>query len=75
MNNERLDGNFNRNERNDRNDRSDRSDRNDRNNRTNNNNPGPGRGPRHWKDNEDSVSPQKNRNHRNFDGQKDNRNR
>lgn len=61
MNNERLDGNFNRN-----------LDRNDRNNRNNNN---PGRGPRHWKDNEDGGTPQKNRNHRNFDGQKDNRNR
>lgn len=58
MNNERLDGNFNR---------------NDRNNRNANNNPG--RGPRHWKDNEDGGTPQKNRNHRNFDGQKDNRNR
>lgn len=58
MNNERLDGNFNRNDRNAR----------------SNNNP-PARGPRHWKDNEDGGSPQKNRNHRNFDGQKDNRNR
>lgn len=54
MNNDRLDGNFNRNDRN-----------------RNNNNP---RGPRHgW--NEDAGTPQKNRNHRNFDGQKDNRNR
>lgn len=46
--------------------------RNDRN--RNNNNP---RGPRvsNWKDNEDGGTPQKNRNHRNFDGQKDNRNR
>lgn len=55
MNNDRLDGNFNRNDRS-----------------RSNNNP---RGPRHWKDNEDGGSPQKNRNHRNFDGQKDNRNR
>lgn len=55
MNNDRLDGNFNRNDRN-----------------RNNNNP---RGPRHWKENEDGAAQQKNRNHRNFDGQKDNRNR
>lgn len=52
MNNDRSDGNFNRNDRN-----------------RSNNNP---RGPRgHWKDNEDGGTPQKNRNHRNYDGQKD----
>lgn len=55
MNNERLDGNFNRNDRN-----------------RNNNNP---RAPRQWKDNEDGGTPPKSRNHRNFDGQKDNRTR
>lgn len=57
MNNDRSDGNFNRNDR----------------NRSNNNPRGPRGG--HWKDNEDGGTPQKNRNHRNFDGQKDNRNR
>lgn len=48
MNNDRSEGNFNR-------------------NRSNTNS----RGPRHWKDNEEGGTPQKNRNHRNFDGQRE----